>query len=232
MPEQDRPREKLATHGARTERQRADRDFAPHRYAWRERRGRRARTSRRDTSLGGLSRCRVEELAKIKGIGFAKAVQLAAAFGLGSRLARENSCANLKSIRRSSFTNCSRPTCARCTRNRCASFCWTRKYHLLRVEESLIGSLNESIAHPREIFRPALIYSAFAVIVAHNHPSGDPVAERSGSPAHAPARRGCQLLQIRYSTTSSSARRLTRAPYFSFKEAGVTYEKKSPHLAS
>jgi DNA repair protein RadC len=37
-----------------------------------------------------------------------------------------------------------------------------------------LGSLNESIAHPREIFRPAIIGAAFGVILAHNHPSGDP----------------------------------------------------------
>jgi len=36
------------------------------------------------------------------------------------------------------------------------------------------GSLNESLAHPREIFRAALVHSAYALVVAHNHPSGDP----------------------------------------------------------
>src|SRR6476620_7138436 len=41
-------------------------------------------------SLGALSRCSVRELARIRGVGFAKAAQLAAAFGLGHRLAREN----------------------------------------------------------------------------------------------------------------------------------------------
>ena len=40
-------------------------------------------------SLGELSRCTVDELSKIRGVGFAKAVQLVAAFGLGQRLARE-----------------------------------------------------------------------------------------------------------------------------------------------
>jgi hypothetical protein len=37
-----------------------------------------------------------------------------------------------------------------------------------------IGSLNESIAHPREIFRPAIAVAAHSIIIAHNHPSGDP----------------------------------------------------------
>ena len=42
------------------------------------------------------------------------------------------------------------------------------------MEDVSLGSVNESIAHPRDVFRPALIYSAYAVIVVHNHPSGDP----------------------------------------------------------
>jgi len=37
-----------------------------------------------------------------------------------------------------------------------------------------IGSLTANIIHPREVFRPAIEHSAAAVIVAHNHPSGDP----------------------------------------------------------
>lgn len=37
-----------------------------------------------------------------------------------------------------------------------------------------IGSLNASIVHPREVFRPALLYSAASVVLVHNHPSGDP----------------------------------------------------------
>ncbi len=37
-----------------------------------------------------------------------------------------------------------------------------------------IGSLNASIVHPREVFRPAILAPCAAVILAHNHPSGDP----------------------------------------------------------
>ncbi len=37
-----------------------------------------------------------------------------------------------------------------------------------------IGSLNSSLVHPREVFRSAIINGAAAVILAHNHPSGDP----------------------------------------------------------
>jgi DNA repair protein RadC len=45
---------------------------------------------------------------------------------------------------------------------------------VLRVVTVSVGSLNESIVHPRELFLEAIRHSAAAVIVVHNHPSGDP----------------------------------------------------------
>lgn len=46
------------------------------------------------------------------------------------------------------------------------------QYKVVHDEVISIGSLTASIVHPREVFRPALEYSAVAIIVAHNHPSG------------------------------------------------------------
>jgi DNA repair protein RadC len=45
---------------------------------------------------------------------------------------------------------------------------------VIRRDTISIGSLNANIVHPREVFRAALIESAAHIIVAHNHPSGDP----------------------------------------------------------
>lgn len=42
------------------------------------------------------------------------------------------------------------------------------------VETVSVGSLNASIVHPREVFKPALLQSAASVVLVHNHPSGDP----------------------------------------------------------
>ncbi len=47
------------------------------------------------------------------------------------------------------------------------------RYQLIHDEVVSVGSLTANIVHPREVFRPALEYSAAAIIVAHNHPSGD-----------------------------------------------------------
>lgn len=48
------------------------------------------------------------------------------------------------------------------------------KNRLLRLAEVSVGSLNASIVHPRELFKEAVRLSAAAVVVVHNHPSGDP----------------------------------------------------------
>lgn len=48
------------------------------------------------------------------------------------------------------------------------------RHEAVAVETVSIGSLNASIVHPREVFRPVMLISAASIIVAHNHPSGDP----------------------------------------------------------
>jgi len=45
---------------------------------------------------------------------------------------------------------------------------------VLRVDTISVGSLTASLVHPREVFRPAIAIAAAGVILAHNHPSGDP----------------------------------------------------------
>ena len=52
------------------------------------------------------------------------------------------------------------------------------KNHCLSIETISIGSLNASIVHPRELFKLAVKKSAAALILAHNHPSGDPNPSR------------------------------------------------------
>ena len=175
----------------------------------------------KDHSLSGLARCSVAELSEIKGVGPAKGVQLAAAFGLASRLARETLVrqrldtpelihdllgAEMRALTRESLRVVLLDT----------------KHHLLRVEEVSHGRLNESVAHPREIFRPALIFSAYAMIVVHNHPSGDPAPSDADHRLTRRLNEAASLLQIRLLDhviigSGDNGRR----PYFSFREAGI-----------
>jgi DNA repair protein RadC len=48
------------------------------------------------------------------------------------------------------------------------------RHECVAVETVSIGSLNASIVHPREVFRPAVLAASASIIVVHNHPSGDP----------------------------------------------------------
>ena len=57
--------------------------------------------------------------------------------------------------------------------------CLDRKNKLIRAETVTSGTASGSLVHPREIFRPVVRHGATALILAHNHPSGDP----SPSPA-------------------------------------------------
>jgi len=48
------------------------------------------------------------------------------------------------------------------------------KHHIIKTEQITVGLINKSLAHPREVFKPAIRESASAIILVHNHPSGDP----------------------------------------------------------
>lgn len=52
--------------------------------------------------------------------------------------------------------------------------CLDTKNRLIRVAPVSVGTLNSSLAHPRECFKPAVSSGAASVILVHNHPSGDP----------------------------------------------------------
>ncbi len=222
MPRDERPREKLAAHGASSL-------TTPELIAILLRTGVSGANAvevarqllEKYGSLTGLSRCSVDELSKIKGIKFAKAVQLVAAFGLGQRLARET--LSKQKIDSPELVNeLVGPELRRLRKESLRVILLDTRYHLIRVEEVSMGSVNESIAHPRDVFRPAVVSSAYAVIVVHNHPSGD------ASPSqvdHSLTRRlaeAAELLQIKLLDHIIIGAPADGSPgYFSFKEAGV-----------
>jgi DNA repair protein RadC len=222
MPQDDRPREKLIARGA-TALTDAEliaillRTGLPGANAVAVA----AKLLERYQSLNGLSRCTVDEIAEIPGIGPAKAVQLVAAFGLGQRLARET-------ISRSKVDapelvyELLAPEMRVLHKESLRVILLDTRYHLLRIQEVSLGSVNESIAHPRDVFRPAVIASAYAVIVVHNHPSGDPSPSQADHSLTRRLAEAAELLQIRLlDHIIIGAPAEGREPYFSFKEAGV-----------
>jgi DNA repair protein RadC len=222
MPQDERPREKLAAHGAAAL-------TSPELIAILLRTGRRGANAvevarqllEKYGSLTGLTRCTVDELRKVKGIGPTKAVQLVAAFGLGHRLARET--LSKQKIDSPELVNeLVGPEMRRLRKESLRVILLDTRYHLIRVEEVSIGSVNESIAHPRDIFRPALVSSAYAVIVVHNHPSGDASPSQTDHSLTRRLAEAAELLQIKLLDHIIIGAPADGSPgYFSFKEAGV-----------
>jgi DNA repair protein RadC len=86
-----------------------------------------------------------------------------------------------------------------------------------------LGTLNESLAHPREIFRPALVTGVYAIVVMHNHPSGDPSPSQADHSLTRRIAEAGELLQIKVldHVIIGDKNADGKPSYFSFKEAGV-----------
>ena len=116
----------------------------------------------------------VEELCQIKGMGKAKAVQLKAAFSLGMKAAR--------SLKPSSYRIDSPEKAYQLVREELENekrelflvILLDTKGILIRHEVVSIGTLSNALVHPREVFYPAVRHKAASLLLAHNHPSGDP----------------------------------------------------------
>jgi DNA repair protein RadC len=126
---------------------------------------------------GGLDRLEsapASELAAVSGVGAAKAASLIAAFELGRRCA----CSHLpEGAALRSPQDVFRHFGARLRRVQQERFVVVfldGRHRVLGEEMVAQGTLTASLVHPREVFRPALRASAAAVILVHNHPSGDP----------------------------------------------------------
>lgn len=124
-------------------------------------------------SLRGLASASVTELTSIKGIGPAKSTQLAAIFEVGKRLARERTTDRAIDSPEAVYDLLGSEL-APLRHETLRVILLNTRHRLIRVVEISHGSLNESVAHPREILREGLIHVAHAYILVHNHPSGDP----------------------------------------------------------
>ena len=163
----------------------------------------------------------MDELKKVRGVGFTKAVQLAASFDLGNRLAREM-LANQKIDSPELVNELVGGEMRMLRKEAMRVVLLDTRYHLIRTEDVSTGTLNESIAHPRDVFRPAVIASAYAVIVVHNHPSGDPSPSQADHSLTRRLAEAAELMQIKLLDHIIIGAQSNSGPgYFSFKEAGV-----------
>ncbi len=147
-------------------------------------------------NLHSLSQASVTDLQKVKGIGRDKAVTLVAAFALARKMAAElqhesptlDSPENVVRLLRESNLAMQVETLQVLLLN-------TRR-KLIRVEEISDGTLDTLLVHPREVFKCAISANASAIVLAHNHPSGDPTPSEADIKVTRDLIRAGQLLKI------------------------------------
>lgn len=127
------------------------------------------------TGLRGLAEASALELADMRGLGPAKIGRLLAGLELGRRLAERTAGGRPKPIKDPADAwRLLAPRLAGLDRERFVVLLLTRKHAPIAIEVVAIGSLDAVMVHPREVFKPAIRKSAAAILLAHNHPSGDP----------------------------------------------------------
>jgi DNA repair protein RadC len=174
-------------------------------------------------SLEALSRAPVGELTKIKGVGQAKAIEIRAAFALGARMSRTE--AESRTINDAAdIARLLGEEMRQLPHESVRVVCLNTKHKVLAVEEVTRGTLNESLFHPREAFRPALARQAHAVILVHNHPSGDSQPSKADLEVTRRMKQAGELLQIElldHVILGAPGRGDGDKSYFSFRDGGL-----------
>ena len=146
-----------------------------------------------------LSEASVADLCAIRGVGADKAVTICAAVELGRRIARQRVKQNAPDFSTpQSIAEYVMEDMRFLPQEQLRAVYLSTKNQLIAVRTLTIGTINSSLAKSREVFRFAIQYNAAAVVLVHNHPSGDPVsqqrrhrrdqANRPGRPHHGNSR--------------------------------------------
>jgi DNA repair protein RadC len=147
-------------------------------------------------TLDHLSRAGIEDLRQIKGVGRDKAIALKSAFTLARRMAAE--------LRQESppLDNPERVADLLREQNRAyevehfQTVLLNTRRRLIRVERISQGTLDTILVHPREVFKAAIAANAAALVLVHNHPSGDPTPSEADIKVTRDLIRAGQLLKI------------------------------------
>jgi DNA repair protein RadC len=132
----------------------------------------------RHGGLTGLARAAPRDLAGTGGVGPAKCATLLAALELGRRCAAQPLRAGASVRSPADVHRAFSPELRHVAHERFLVVLLDGRHRVMRHEVVSQGTLTASLVHPREVFRPALREAAAAVILVHNHPSGDPTPSR------------------------------------------------------
>jgi len=226
LPENERPRERLAELGAEALR---DAEL----IAILLRTGTKGRSAvqiadelvLRFGALHALARASLKELCEVKGIGRDKAIALKSAFTLAARMARElQGDAPLLETPEQIADYLRDANRSYDVENFQAVLLNSRR-KLIKVEKISQGLVDSILVHPREVFRGAIAANACTIVLVHNHPSGDPTPSDSDIRVTRDLIRAGQLLKIEVADHIILGQRTAgnSKGYFSMREMGLFF---------
>ena len=176
-------------------------------------------------TLQALARASVDDLRSVKGIGRDKAVTLMAAFALARKMAEDlqrespvldNPEAIVQLLREQNLVK---------NVETLQVLLLNTRRRLIRVEPVTDGTIDTLLVHPREVFKAAIAANAAAVVLAHNHPSGDPTPSEADIKVTRDLIRAGQLLKIEVLDHVIIGRATPERPkdYASLRELGYFY---------
>jgi len=128
--------------------------------------------------LHGLVRADFGELQRVAGVGTARGAQIVAAVELGRRTLLRRGTARPRLSTPRDLARHLLPQFGALAVEHFGIVMLDTKHRVLRIKIVSIGSLDTTVVHPREVFREAASASAAAIVLFHNHPSGDPTPSK------------------------------------------------------
>ena len=157
-----------------------------------------------------------QDLVKIDGIDSAKATTLLSAFELAKRALEVND-TNLPTIESTKDAMAQLTDLQNLKKEHFITLYINARHKLIHKELISVGTLTANLVHPREVFEPAMVRAAIEIIVAHNHPSGDPTPSSADLEITKRIVEAGKILGIKVLNHII----ITKENYFSFQDKGL-----------
>jgi DNA repair protein RadC len=176
-------------------------------------------------ALDALARASVDQLCEVKGLGPDQAIALKSAFTLAKRLTQETHGSSPLLDTPELIADFLREDNRLYDVEHLQVLLLNTRRRLIRYEDVSQGLLDQLLAHPRDIFRLAISANAAAVVLAHNHPSGDPTPSEADVRVTRDVIRAGELLKIQVLDHVILGRpnEVTGKDYISMREMGFFY---------
>jgi DNA repair protein RadC len=174
------------------------------------------------SGLTNLAQASFDELQLVKGIGKSKAAAIKSAFLLAQALTRETYAESPLLDTPERVADCLREQNRVYTVENFQVALLNTRRRLIAMHHISHGTLDTILVHPREVFKPAITANAAAIILVHNHPSGDPTPSEADIKVTRDLIRAGQLLKIEVLDHIILGRRTDERPrdFVSLRELG------------